>query len=274
MTKYGMAIDLTRCTGCQTCVVTCQMNNNQRPGVSWSAVDTIEEGTWPDGDRFQLPHACMHCDDAPCVHACPTGASAQRDDGIVTVDYDTCLACGACVMVCPYEARHISFKDAWYFGADEPAPYESYGTPHTDVAEKCIFCAERVDDGALPHCVEACPMAARLFGDVSDPSSEISAYIEANNAENLRGTSLYYVKGDHDFSLREALMTNESNVPAIVRSEAAPAGPAGETQGPNAAVIGVGAVAVAAVAAGAGFAAGASRGKKHAHDVVEGKEGE
>lgn len=117
-------------------------------------------------------------------------------------------------------------------------------------------------------------MAARLFGDVSDPSSEISAYIEANNAENLRGTSLYYVKGDHDFSLREALMTNESNVPAIVRSETAPAGPVGETQGPNAAVIGVGAVAVAAVAAGAGFAAGASRGKKHAHDVVEGKEGE
>lgn len=117
-------------------------------------------------------------------------------------------------------------------------------------------------------------MAARVFGDVDDPSSEVSAYIKDNNAENLRGTSLYYVKGDHDFSLREALMTNVSNVPNIVASEAEPAGPQGEFQGPNAAVIGVGAVAVAAVAAGAGFAAGNVRGKKHAASTVEGREGE
>lgn len=274
MTKYGMVIDLTRCTGCQTCVVTCQMNNNQRPGVHWSTVDTIEQGEWPDGDRFALPHACMHCDDAPCVHACPTAASSQRADGIVTVNYDACLACGACVMVCPYEARTISFKDEWYFGSAEAAPYESYGTPHADVAEKCIFCAGRVDEGGLPHCVEACPMAARIFGDVDDPSSEISTYIKESNAENLRGTSLYYVKGDRDFSLRETLMTNISNVPSIVASEAQPAGPQGEFQGPNAAVIGVGAVAVAAVAAGAGFAAGNVRGKKHAAGSTEGRGGE
>lgn len=275
MTKYGMVIDLTRCTGCQTCVVTCQMNNNQRPGVQWSAVDTVEQGVWPDNDRFFLPHACMHCDDAPCAHVCPTGATAKRSDGIVTVDYETCLACGACLMVCPYDARTISFKDAWNFGAAEPAPYESYGTPHADVAEKCVFCAERVDEGGQPRCVEACPMAARLFGDVDDPSSDASAYIEASNAENLRGTSLYYVIGDHDLSLREALMTNVSDVPSIVRSEAEPVGPAGEHQGVNGAVVGAGAVAVAAVAAGVGFAAGTSRGKKHAAgSAVEGKEGE
>lgn len=274
MTKYGMVIDMTRCTGCQTCVVTCQMNNNQRPSVRWSSVDAIEQGEWPDNDRFFLPHACMHCDDAPCVHACPTAASSQRADGIVTVNYDACLACGACVMVCPYEARHISFRDEWYFGADEPAPYESYGTPHVDVAEKCIFCAGRVDEGELPHCVDACPMAARVFGDVDDPSSEISAYIKDNNAENVRGTSLYYVVGERDFSVREALMTNVSNVPSIVQSETKHVGPEGEQAGTNAAAIGVGAVAVAAVAAGAGFAAGMSRGKKNAAPGTEGKEGE
>ena len=271
MAKYGMVIDLTRCTWCQTCVVTCQMHNNQRPGVKWSSVDSVEQGIYPDVDRFYLIHSCMHCDDAPCVNVCPTGASVQRDDGIVTVDYDTCLACGACVMVCPYEARTISFKDGWNFDAAEAAPYESYGTPHADVAEKCVFCASRVDDGALPHCVEACPMAARVFGDVEDPASDVSAYIEQNNAENLRGTSLYYVKGGHDLNLREALMTNVSNVPNIIADEAESAGPVGEQQAPNAAVIGVGAVAVAAVAAGAGFAAGNARGKKAA-DRVEGKD--
>ena len=74
-------------------------------------------------------------------------------------------------MVCPYEARTISFKDGWNFDAAEAPPYESYGTPHADVAEKCVFCASRVDDGALPHCVEACPMAARVFGDVEIPQA-------------------------------------------------------------------------------------------------------
>lgn len=274
MTKYGMVIDMTRCTGCQTCVVTCQMNNNQRPSVKWSSVDIVEQGEYPEGDRFFLPHACMHCDDAPCVHACPTGASSKRPDGIVTVNYDACLACGACVMVCPYDARTISFKDEWYFNAAEAAPYESYGTPHVDVAEKCIFCHERVDAGEQPHCVAACPMAARVFGDLDDPSSEINTYIKENNAENLRGTALYYVKGPHNIDVREALMTNLSNVPSIVLSEKDAPGPEGEPQGVNAAAIGVGAVAVAAVAAGGGFAAGNVTGKKKAAGSADGKDGE
>ena len=274
MSKYGMVIDMTRCTGCQTCVVTCQMNNNQRPGVAWSKVDTIEQGSWPEGDRFALPHACMHCDDAPCVHVCPTGATAQRADGIVTVDYDTCLACGACLMVCPYEARTISFRDDWNFGTEEAAPYESYGAPHSDVAEKCIFCAGRVDQGLAPHCVDACPMAARVFGDLDDPASEINAYIEKHGAEALRGTSVYYVKGNHDLSLRETLMTNNSDVPAILREEAAVEGPQGEQQGTNVAAIGAAGVVAVAAAAGIGFAAGSSHGKKKAAIGTDGKDGE
>lgn len=272
MSKYGMVIDLTRCTGCQTCVVTCQMNNNQRPGVSWSKVDTIELGSWPEGDRFALPHACMHCDDAPCVNACPTGASTQRTDGIATVNYDACLACGACLMVCPYDARTISFRDDWFFNADQPAPYESYGAPHADVAEKCIFCAGRVDDGLTPHCVDACPNAARIFGDLDDPASDINTYIKESGAEALRGTSVYYVTGDHDFSLRETLMTNISNVPETILQEKGAAGPEGEQQTPNVAVIGAVGVVGAAAVAGAGFAGGMVYGKKKAN--ATGKDGE
>lgn len=273
MSRYGMVIDMTRCSGCQTCVITCQMNNNQRPGVAWSKVDTIETGTWPEGDRFALPHACMHCENAPCVHVCPTGASVQREDGIVTVDYDTCLACGACLMVCPYDARTISFSDGWHFGTEDPAPYESYGTPHADTAEKCIFCAGRVDEGLTPHCVGACPNAARIFGDLDDPNSEINAYIADNGAEALRGTSVYYVKGDRDISLRETLMTNVSNVPSIMLEKSS-AQPHGEQQGVNVAVVGAAGVAVAAAAAGIGFAAGNSHGKKKAPMSASGKDGE
>lgn len=207
MARYGMVIDLDRCTGCQTCVITCQMHHNTRPGVNWSHVEMIELGTWPDSDRVQLPHACMHCPDAPCVAACPTGASVQREDGIVTVDYETCVGCKACIDACPFGARQLSDNDAWFFGADEPAPYEAFGTQRINVVEKCIFCADRVDEGLPPHCVDCCPNAARIFGDLDDPESEVSKYIADNGAEQIPGTSIYYVKGDHDIDLASTLMS-------------------------------------------------------------------
>lgn len=273
MSRYGMVIDLSLCTGCQTCVIACQMNNNQRPGIAWSKVDTIEQGRWPEGDRFALPHACMHCESAPCVQACPTGASVQRADGIVTVDYDTCVACGACLMVCPYDARSISFKEEWNFGVDAGAPYEVYGTPHADVAEKCIFCAGRVDAGLDPHCVTACPQAARVFGDMDDPTSAAAVYAQEHGAEALRGTALYYAKGEHEFSLREELLTNVSDVPTIMLSETGGAAPATESAAPSFGAMGAAAVGVAAVGAVAGFAAGSIHGKKTAAATAE-KDGE
>lgn len=208
MARYGMVIDLTRCSGCQTCVITCQMHHNTRPGIAWGKVETVEIGAaWPDVDRVIVPHACMHCDDAPCVAACPTGASVQREDGIVTVDYETCIGCGACVTACPFGARQIgAAENEWFFGAEEPAPYESYGTQRAGVAEKCVFCFDRVDEGKAPWCVDACPPGARIFGDLDDPDSEICAYIEANGAEQIPGTSVYYVKGGHDLDLPAFLM--------------------------------------------------------------------
>ena len=210
MARYGTVIDLTRCTGCQTCVITCQMHHNTRPGISWGRVDFVEDGVWPDGQRFALPHACMHCDGAPCVAACPTGATVQREDGIVTVDYETCIGCGACVTACPFGARQIgAAENEWFFGAEEPAPYEAYGVQRAGVAEKCVFCAERVDEGRLPWCVDACPTAVRVFGDLDDPDSEICAYIEANGAEQIPGTAVYYVRGGIDADL-DALLTTSA----------------------------------------------------------------
>lgn len=204
MARYGMVIDLTRCSGCQTCVVACQMQHNTRPGVRWGSVDFVERGTWPGGHRFALPHACMHCENAPCVGACPTGASAQREDGIVTVDYDACIACGACVGACPFGARRMSADDVRFFGADEPAPYEAYGTQRINVAEKCSFCVERVDAGEQPWCASVCPNAARIFGDLDDPESDAAKAVAAG-AEQVPGTSVYYVQGANRLDVMQAL---------------------------------------------------------------------
>lgn len=242
MPKFGMVIDLSRCTGCQTCVVTCQMHNNQRPSVAWGTVDSFESGEWPNADRGYVPHACMHCDNAACVDACTTGASTQGDDGVVLIDYEICMGCETCIEACPYGARQISPLDEWYFDAAEPAPYESEGVQRGGVAEKCIFCHERTTAGEKPYCVQGCFNGVRIFGDVDDPASEISTYIAENNAENFPGTSFYYVKGKHNVNLAEMLMATDDPAESPIEEAKEAINPIAIGAG-VAAVVGVGAVA-------------------------------
>lgn len=197
MARYGMLVDLRRCAGCYACVVACQLWNNQRPGIAWNHVERCE---WTDEQgtprRSFLPHACMHCADAPCQAACPTGATYTRDDGIVAVNYDACIACEACVEACPYDARVVAPNDTWWFDQPEPAPYESEGiVREKPVVEKCVFCYPRLDQGLQPACVVNCPGKARVFGDLDDPESEVAqAIAEAGDAVyNVPGSSFYYV---------------------------------------------------------------------------------
>lgn len=211
MTKYAMGLDVTRCVGCQTCVVACQMEHNTRPGIAWATVGAVETGAWPESDRTYLPRACQHCEDAPCVAACPTGASIQREDGIVVVDYEKCIGCGLCLPACPYGARQLSNQDVWYFDAAQPAPYEAYGVQRINVAEKCVFCAERLDAGKNPRCVDACFFGARVFGDLDDPESPISAFIANNEVESVPGSAVYYVKGAYAFDLAETLTATQKD---------------------------------------------------------------
>lgn len=206
MAKYGMVLDVSRCVGCQTCVVACQQEHNTRPGVAWNRVDAVELGTaWPEVDRLYLPHGCMHCEDAPCVAVCPAQATTQRGDGIVVVDYDVCIGCGACVDACPFGARTVNTADARFFGASEPAPYEAYGVQRVNCAEKCTFCAERVDAGLEPRCVDACFFGARIFGDLEDPESSVSTAIANGGAEQIPGTSVYYIKHTYDLDVLESI---------------------------------------------------------------------
>jgi DMSO reductase iron-sulfur subunit len=183
--QYGMVIDTTRCMGCQTCVVTCKVSHQTPKGVYWCKVktegsDVMYRGTgkFPSPELTFLPQLCNHCENPACVANCPTGAMHKREDGIVEVDQDVCIGCQYCYWNCPY------------------------GAPVFDTAKKtiskCNLCAERLEEGELPYCVESCPAEARHIGIISDPSSEISKLIAAKDAKPLRpeyGTkpSVYYI---------------------------------------------------------------------------------
>ncbi len=135
----------------------------------------------------------MHCEQPPCVDVCPTGASFLTSDGVVEVDYPTCINCGSCIPACPYGARILNKVRSNYFLLDQQAPYEAYGEQRVNVVEKCNFCHDRVKDGLKPACVINCPGGARYFGDLDDPESDVSKRIAWGDAVQIDDTAFYYV---------------------------------------------------------------------------------
>jgi phenylacetyl-CoA:acceptor oxidoreductase subunit 1 len=193
--RWGMVVDVNRCVGCQTCTIACKHANDTLPGVQWRRVLDVERGTYPDVERLFLVVGCQHCDDPPCVPVCPTGATARRADGLVTMDYDWCIGCGYCAVACPYQARTIAHEMRAYYG-DAPTRQER-AVAHPErvgVAQKCTFCQERVDAGlarglvpgvdpeATPACAAACIASAIHFGDFSDPASNVSRLVAGNSS--------------------------------------------------------------------------------------------
>ena len=204
--KFGMAIDVTRCIGCHTCSVACKMSNNLPEEVWWNNVRT-EGGDAPDTASGSYPGElsmnywpvnCQHCANPACVDVCPTGASMKREDGIVTVDADTCIGCGSCIAACPYSVRTLyeqepTFSMDFAVG-DWDAPAHKQGT-----VGKCTGCANRVDRGEAPACMDLCPARARFWGDLDDPNSDVSKFLAGKQAVRLledAGTepNVYYVK--------------------------------------------------------------------------------
>jgi len=155
--QWAMLIDVRRCIGCQACTVACIQENAVPEGSFRTVVSTysvkLTDGTQPAG-TYVLPRLCNHCDNPPCIPVCPVGATFKRDDGMVVIDGDRCVGCAYCVQACPYDARFINHE--------------------TNKADKCTFCAHRVDAGLLPACVETCVGGARIFGDINDPDGELS----------------------------------------------------------------------------------------------------
>lgn len=184
---YGMVIDTTRCFGCQTCNVGCKMCNQVSGDVFWSRLESLDgevayqaTGTFPNVRMDFRPVLCNHCMVPACMEACESEAIAKdADTGIVSIDAELCIGCGLCVEACPYAMPKLD---------------DSTSAP---VASKCTFCQERVAEGVDPYCVTSCPAAARFFGDVNDPSSEVSKLIAEKNAkvwkeEEDTGPQVYY----------------------------------------------------------------------------------
>jgi len=191
--RWGMVVDVNRCVGCQTCTVACKHANDTVPGVQWRRVLDVETGTFPDVERIFLVVGCQHCAEPPCVPVCPTGATEQRGDGIVTMDYDLCIGCASCAVACPYQARTIVHDKSFYYGEETIQEKVVSHDERLGVAQKCTFCVDRVDAGiddgltpgkdwkATPACSSACIASAIKFGDFNDPNSEVSRLTAERN---------------------------------------------------------------------------------------------
>ncbi|MGH9140084.1 MAG: NrfD/PsrC family molybdoenzyme membrane anchor subunit, partial [Vicinamibacterales bacterium] len=154
-----------KCIGCHACTIACKAEHQIPIGVNRCWVKTVEQGAFPHTQRFFFPVLCNQCDDAPCMRICPTNALFKRRDGIVDLHGDACIGCRACMVACPYDQLFID--------------------PNTHTAEKCNFCANRVENELLPACVSVCPTECRIFGDLDDPSSAV-AQIAAREATSVR----------------------------------------------------------------------------------------
>jgi Fe-S-cluster-containing dehydrogenase component len=156
MVRYAMAIDVGRCLGCAACLVACKAENEVPLGGFRLRMREEVVGTFPDLIGEFRMEQCFHCANAPCVSVCPTGATYQREDGVVLVDPTKCTGCKACMTACPYGMRHL-----------HPNGY----------VDKCTFCDHRLAEGRNPACVETCPTGARHFGDLENPASDVSRAI-------------------------------------------------------------------------------------------------
>lgn len=155
-TKYVMIHDERRCIGCQACSVACRSENEVPEKVSRLQVHI-------EGPHGEMPNlyfryhrvSCQQCEYTPCVRVCPTGASYVGEDGIVSVKQKLCVGCQYCLAACPYKVRFVN--------------------PVTKAADKCNFCKEsRLKRDGVPACVDICPTNALVFGDLSDPDSEVA----------------------------------------------------------------------------------------------------
>jgi molybdopterin-containing oxidoreductase family iron-sulfur binding subunit len=195
-TRLAVVIDQKKCLekeGCDACVTACHRSHNvprlteRAHDVKWIWKQRFEDA-FPEEAAAYVNETlkgkpvlllCNHCDNPPCVRVCPTQATWKREDGIVMMDWHRCIGCRYCVAACPYGSRSFNWVD--------PRPYiaelnPGFPTRTKGVVEKCNLCEERLAEGKLPLCVEACPEQALAFGNLNDPGSEVRRLLRSGFA--------------------------------------------------------------------------------------------
>jgi len=161
--QLGFVIDHSKCIGCHACTVACKSENDVPLGSFRTWVKYTETGTFPANKRSFAVLRCNQCSEPPCVDICPTVALTKGDNGIVDIDPVFCVGCKSCTMACPYDSIYIN--------------------PDKGTAEKCHFCAHRVEEGLSPACAVVCPTEAIIPGDFDDPTSRVSQMVETGGLE-------------------------------------------------------------------------------------------
>lgn len=210
MPRWGMAIDLDRCNGCQACEIACRVENNIAVGgpdaarqsrtIFWMRVITHEEGEWPDVRTRMMPRPCMHCDRPPCTAVCPVRATSLDAEGIVGQIYPRCIGCRYCANACPYTAKSFNWRTPVHPPSSLPMLNPDVSTRPVGVVEKCTFCHHRLqrareqarsegrplrEDDYVPACAVSCPAGAIVFGDLDNPDHRVARMVKDPRAFRL-----------------------------------------------------------------------------------------
>ena len=198
--RWGMVVDMRKCLKrtekkgvCRDCIVACDKAHNipdienPKHEVKW-LWKAPYESAFPDqqhefvaaelhGKPFLV--LCNHCENPSCVRVCPTQATFKREDGIVMMDFHRCIGCRYCMAACPYGSRSFNFFDPRK-NLDEATIDPNFPTRMKGVVEKCNFCAERLSEGKMPACVDACPDGCLVFGNLDDSKSDVRKLLRSH----------------------------------------------------------------------------------------------
>jgi Fe-S-cluster-containing dehydrogenase component len=207
MPRWGMVIDLDRCTGCGACVAACKVENNVQvvaPAegdrgrrMHWLRLLTQMRGEYPKVEMRVAPNLCMMCDNPPCTKVCPVHATYLGEDRLVGQIYPRCIGCRYCMAACPYSVKVFNWGPPAWPKAIRPTLNPDVSLRPKGVVEKCTFCYHRLqhakerargegrplrDSDYQPACVHSCPADAMTFGDLDDPMSPVTRLSRSTRA--------------------------------------------------------------------------------------------